>query len=88
MVKWPVIEGPDTPKICHNSSLKADVKGMRKVRQLGIDYVLMSGPPIPWKEKESLIAAGKVGLPVADYTGYVFNAGYARAMMQALYSCQ
>jgi len=51
-VKWPVIEGPDTPKLCLNSSFKADVKGMRRVKQLGIDYVLMGGPQIPWKYED------------------------------------
>lgn len=46
---WPIIEGPDSPKLCLNSSRNADVKQMRRVKQLGIDYVLMGGPPIPWK---------------------------------------
>lgn len=110
---WPVTEGTDTPKLCLNSSRNADVKGMRRVKQLGIDYVLMSGPPIPWKAedlketmdkfksngltvinmmiggfnnvilgregrdeeiekvKQSLIAAGAVGLPVVEYNFYV-----------------
>lgn len=51
-VNWPVIEGADTPKLCLNSSFKADVKQMRRVKQLGIDYVLMGGPQIPWKYED------------------------------------
>ena len=49
---WPVLEGPDTPKLCLSSSRNADIKGMRKIKQLGIDYVLMGGPPIPWKVED------------------------------------
>ena len=119
-IQWPVVEGPDTPKLCMTCSRTADEKGMRRVKQIGIDYVLMSGPPIPWKEedlrttmenfrkggltvlnmmiggfpntisgregrdkeienvKQSLIAAGKVGLPVVEYNFYVkrLTAGY------------
>jgi mannonate dehydratase len=33
-----------------NSSAKLDERGMRRVKQLGVDYVLMGGPPIPWDE--------------------------------------
>jgi mannonate dehydratase len=112
-VQWPVIEGPETPKLCMTTSFKADEKAMRRVKQLGIDYVLMGGPKIPWQEddlrntmenfkkggltvmnmmiggfpntilgregrdaeienvKQSLVAAGKVGLPVVEYNFYV-----------------
>ena len=112
-VRWPVLERQDTPKLCMTCSRTADEKAMRRVKQIGIDYVLMGGPRIPWKEddlratmenfkkggltvmnmmiggfpntilgregrdaeieniKQSLIAAGKVGLPVVEYNFYV-----------------
>jgi mannonate dehydratase len=46
------------PKICleiGNGALCAGTfgeAGMRRVRQLGVDYVLMGGPRIPWQEDE------------------------------------
>ncbi|HEV2491460.1 MAG TPA: mannonate dehydratase [Terriglobia bacterium] len=49
-------EGSDTPKIClemGGGRLAAghpDDAGMRRVKQLGVDHVLMGGPPIPWSE--------------------------------------
>ncbi len=48
---WPIVEGPDTPKICLGSGAR-DEAGMRRVKQLGVDYVLMGGPPIPWEEAD------------------------------------
>jgi mannonate dehydratase len=51
-VKWPVLEGPNTPKICTGISRNADVSAMRNMKQIGIDYVLMGGPPIPWDQTE------------------------------------
>lgn len=48
-------EGSDTPKLCLEVSggLAAgeiNAAGMRRVKQLGVDHVLMGGPPIPWQE--------------------------------------
>lgn len=48
-------EGPDTPKICLELSGKVgaprfDETGMRRVKQLGVNHVIMGGPPIPWEE--------------------------------------
>lgn len=51
-MKWPVKESAGTPKLCMPTSFNADVKGMRRIKQIGIDYVLMSGPRIPWKEED------------------------------------
>ena len=51
-IKWPVKESADTPKLCMPTSINADVKGMRRIKQIGIDYVLMGGPRIPWKEED------------------------------------
>jgi mannonate dehydratase len=51
-------EGPETPKIClemGGGSLaagKLDEGGMRRVKQLGVDHVLMGGPRIPWTEEQ------------------------------------
>jgi mannonate dehydratase len=47
-----------TPKICLESgagSLSAghlDAAGLRRVKQLGVDHVLMGGPKIPWEESQ------------------------------------
>jgi len=52
----PRAEGPDSPKICLEAgagSLSAgnpDPPGLRKIKQLGVDHVLMGGPRIPWDE--------------------------------------
>ena len=44
-------EGPATPKLCMQISENAlNDAGMRRVKQLGVDHVLMSGPPVPWEE--------------------------------------
>ena len=54
----PRAEARDTPKICLESgagSLSAghlDAAGMRRVKQLGVDHVLMGGPKIPWEESQ------------------------------------
>ena len=48
---WPIAEGPGTPKICLGSSVRDDA-AIRRVKQLGVDYVLMGGPRIPWDEEE------------------------------------
>jgi mannonate dehydratase len=55
---WPPAEGPEIPKICLELSagrLSAgtqDEAGMRRVKQLGVDYVLTGGPLIPWEEAD------------------------------------
>ena len=57
-VPGPRAEARDTPKICLESgagSLSAgrpDAAGMRRVKQLGVDHVLMGGPKIPWEESQ------------------------------------
>ncbi|MBI3667773.1 MAG: mannonate dehydratase [Acidobacteria bacterium] len=51
-VPWPPAEGPSTPKICLGISPGADEAGMRRVKQIGVDLVLMGGPRIPWEEAE------------------------------------
>ncbi len=49
---WPVVEGPETPKLCLGVPANLDEAGMRRIKQIGVDYVLMGGPPIPWQEAE------------------------------------
>jgi mannonate dehydratase len=117
-VKWPILEGPDTPKLTLHCALNAKVEQLRMTKQIGADYVHMSGPAeLPWTErglreimdrfktegltvinmmingfpktlfglegrdeeienvKASLIAAGKVGLPVVEYNFYAHRLG-------------
>jgi mannonate dehydratase len=51
-------ERKDVPKICLElgvgslSGGRFDERGMRRVKQLGVDYVVMGGPPIPWQEAD------------------------------------
>jgi mannonate dehydratase len=52
VVEWPVIFGPDKPKICMFSA--TDRKYMQKIKQIGVDSVLLGGPKIPWTEKSLL----------------------------------
>jgi mannonate dehydratase len=113
--KWPIVEGPDTPKICLGGSAQNDA-AVRRLKQIGVDHALGGGPQIPWKEedireriakfkaggvtlynlmiggfddaiyarpgrdaaidkvKESIVAAGKAGLPVVEYNWYAHRA--------------
>lgn len=49
---WPPAEGPDVPKICLGVSPNLDEAGMRRIKQIGVNYVLMGGPRIPWTEED------------------------------------
>src|SRR5919198_3806801 len=51
-VSWPPAEGPNAPKICLGIPAGADEAAMRRVKQIGVDYVLMGGPRIPWEEAD------------------------------------
>jgi len=51
-VKWPVLEGPNTPKLCVGAGRNMTDQGMKEIKQMGIDYVLMGGPRIPWTVEE------------------------------------
>jgi mannonate dehydratase len=57
-IPGPRAEGRDTPKIClqmgtgNLSAGGVDPAGMRRVKQLGVDHVLMMGLRIPWQESE------------------------------------
>jgi mannonate dehydratase len=45
-------EGQETPRICLGFWSPVDEAGMRRVKQIGVDYVLTGGPKIPWDEAE------------------------------------
>jgi len=66
---WPPAEGAGTPRLCLGAGAAADEKEMRRILQIGVDHVLLGGPPIPWTE-ETLRAAvdpfRKGGLTVAN----------------------
>ena len=47
---WPPAEGPGTPKLCLGVGSSAGEKELRRIRQIGVEHVLMGGPPIPWQE--------------------------------------
>jgi mannonate dehydratase len=49
---WPPVEGEGVPKLCLGIGSNADAKRMRKLKQIGIDHVLMGGPRIPWTEAD------------------------------------
>ena len=44
--RWPPPLGSGTPKICLGG--RSDEAGMRQLKQVGVDYVLMGGPRSPW----------------------------------------
>jgi mannonate dehydratase len=46
------VEAADTPKICLGFYMPVEDANIRKVKQIGVDYVLMGGPRIPWDESE------------------------------------
>lgn len=76
IVPWPVIEGPDTPKLIMTCPRTADTRWMRRIKQVGIDYVLMSGPPIPWKYEDLVTTFDKFkanGLTVGNMMIGGFN---------------
>ena len=50
--RWPLAEGEDTPKMVLSCNVNADVKMMRRLKQIGIDYVSTVWGPGPWKEAE------------------------------------
>ena len=48
--QWPPTEGKGTPKICLGA-FGGNEAMMRNLKQIGVDYVLMGGPPTPWTEE-------------------------------------
>jgi mannonate dehydratase len=68
--EWPPAEGPGTPRLCLGAGANADEKEMRRIRQVGVDHVLMGGPQaLPWKEAELRAAVERFkagGLTIAN----------------------
>ncbi|MBI3694002.1 MAG: mannonate dehydratase, partial [Acidobacteria bacterium] len=51
-VQWPPEPGAGAPKICLGAGGNLDEAGMRQLKQVGVDYVLMGGGRIPWQEED------------------------------------
>src|SRR6185503_18214800 len=49
---WPHVQGGSMPKICLGTQPELDGAGMRTLKQIGVDFVLMGGPRIPWDEAD------------------------------------
>jgi len=49
---WPIVEGTNTPKLCLGTSAAPDAAGLRRLKQIGVNYALTGGPPIPWQEAD------------------------------------
>jgi mannonate dehydratase len=50
--KWPMGESADTPKMVLGCPVNADARAMRKLKQIGINYVSSVWGPGPWNESE------------------------------------
>src|SRR5690348_9034733 len=48
--RWPLVEGPNTPKICLGGV--RDGAAMRRLKQIGVDYAIGGGGRIPWREED------------------------------------
>jgi len=49
-VHWPLSEGPNTPKMVSGLRINADEKAMRRLKQIGINYVSSVALPGQWDE--------------------------------------
>lgn len=84
-----VAEGP---KICLGVPPNTDDAGMRRLRQIGVDHVLMGGPKIPWKEADirALIERFKAGgiticnLMISGFNDVIWGRAGAEAQTQAV----
>jgi mannonate dehydratase len=55
------VESAQTPKLAAPVQLNAlDDAAMRRVKQIGVDWVLSGGPPIPWTEEQLRPIVGKL----------------------------
>ena len=68
--QWLVVEGPNTPHI--NMGGGRDEAGMRRIKQLGVDYVTGGGVggPLPWKESDIRAAIERCD-PAAPPTTFI-----------------
>lgn len=51
-IQWPLSEGPNTPKMVSGLRINADEKSMRRLKQIGINYVSSVALPGRWVESE------------------------------------
>jgi mannonate dehydratase len=51
VAEWPIKIGENMPRLTIGLSSDASVAEMRQLKQIGVDYVLMGGPSIPWTEE-------------------------------------
>ena len=84
-VKWPVVEGPGTPKITMMVGSNAPVSRMKAIKQFGVDYVHTGGPGLPWTEQgiRAIVDRFKAeGLTVINmmigFSGDIIHAGPGR----------
>ncbi len=48
---WPILEGPDTPRLCILAGREESY--LRRAKQIGVDTIIGGGVgPIPWKEED------------------------------------
>ena len=78
--EWPLVEGPGTPKLCMPGGVGE--AGIRRVKQLGVNYVMGGAGRIPWKEEDlraqiERFKAGGLALYIIMIGGFN-NAIYAR----------
>ncbi|HTH82906.1 MAG TPA: mannonate dehydratase [Mucilaginibacter sp.] len=84
-VAWPVIEGPDTPKMTMNVGLNDPMSKVKAIKQFGADYVHMAGPRLPWTKEgiQTIVDKYKAeGLTVinmmVNFSGDIIHAGSGR----------
>ncbi len=79
-VKWPVTEGPDTPKLC--AGVGRDPQMLRMMKQIGVNYGLGGGGRIPWTVanlRERMAESQKQGIATINLMiGGFPNAIYGR----------
>ena len=70
-------EGPDTPKLCAPLDRREITdEAMRRVKQVGVNNVLMGGPKMPWQEADLQATVDKLktgGLVVGNMMIEGFN---------------
>jgi len=79
---WPPAASSHAPKICLGVRADLDEAGMRRIKQIGVDHVLMGGPAIPWtqdavRERIDRFAAGGLTLCNMMISGFP-NAIYGK----------
>ncbi len=75
----PVATSPGTRPMGNLAAGHVDEAGMRKVKQLGVDHIIMGGPAIPWREED--IRARMEKLKSAGLTlGNMMIGGFPRAI--------